>query len=576
MKPIFKKRGQKLAKRWEQLSERAREGGKEHIQENLIDRLPNARRVRLLILEWCLLIIVITSLTLTQAFWYRQSYSAQAYVDGGTYIEATMGRVNSLNPLFATTESEKVLSKLMFATLSMVDYSGHVGLGLAESVIPDETGRVWTLTLKDGLKWSDGEPITLDDVIYTVNLTKDPTINTAYASNFSGVTIERIDDALVFALPSAYADFDSTLNIPILPAHILADVAPGQLLENNFSSNPVTSGAFTFNAMQNVSNEGEKIIYLAANPYYYKSAPMLNSFAIHTYSSLDDIVTAVSIGEVTATAELSVNYREQLSRDLVYEKQTALASGIFAFLNTTSPLLNDVAIRQAIQKGVDMNMIRSVLNSEYALNYPILNSEIELAEYPPIPEYDFTAARNTIESVGARGKTLRLTTISTGYFPELASEWQKQLEQLGFKVDLSIYDPGQEFVMNVIRPRDYDILLYEVELGADLDLFPYYHSSQASTTGLNLSNYANALVDDLILSARSSMSQSVREAKYETFLKRWVDDVPAIGIYQASLVYYFNKNTRSFSEDNRLVYATDRFVDVQYWAVNRATKNRTP
>lgn len=576
MKPTFKKRGQKLAKRWEQISERAREGSKEHFQENIIDRLPNARRVRLLILEWCLLIVVITSLALTQAFWYRQSYSAQAYVDGGTYIEATMGRVNSLNPLFATTESEKVLSKLMFATLSMVDYSGHVGLGLAESVIPDETGRVWTLTLKDGLKWSDGEPITLDDVIYTINLTKDPTINTAYASNFSGVTIERIDDTLVFALPSAYADFDSTLNIPILPAHVLQNVAPGQLLENNFSSNPITSGAFTFNAMQNVNNEGEKIIYLAANPYYYKTAPMLNSFAIHTYSSLDAIVTAVSTGEVTATAELSVNYRDQLSRDLVYEKQTALASGVFAFLNTTSPLLNNVVIRQAIQKGVDMNMIRSVLNSEYALNYPILNSEIELEEYPPLPEYDFTAARKTIEEAGARGKTLRLATISTGYFPELAREWQSQLEQLGFKVSLSIYDPGQEFVVNVIRQRDYDILLYEVELGADLDLFPYYHSSQASTTGLNLSNYANALVDDLILSARSSMSQSVREAKYETFLKRWVEDVPAIGIYQASLVYYFNKNTRSFSEDNRLVYATDRFVDVQYWAVNRATKNRTP
>lgn len=576
MKPTFKKRGQKLAKRWEQISERAREGSKEHFQENIIDRLPNARRVRLLILEWCLLIVVITSLALTQAFWYRQSYSAQAYVDGGTYIEATMGRVNSLNPLFATTESEKVLSKLMFATLSMVDYSGHVGLGLAESVIPDETGRVWTLTLKDGLKWSDGEPITLDDVIYTINLTKDPTINTAYASNFSGVTIERIDDTLVFALPSAYADFDSTLNIPILPAHVLQNVAPGQLLENNFSSNPITSGAFTFNAMQNVNNEGEKIIYLAANPYYYKTAPMLNSFAIHTYSSLDAIVTAVSTGEVTATAELSVNYRDQLSRDLVYEKQTALASGVFAFLNTTSPLLNNVVIRQAIQKGVDMNMIRSVLNSEYALNYPILSSEIELEEYPPLPEYDFTAARKTIEEAGARGKTLRLATISTGYFPELAREWQSQLEQLGFKVSLSIHDPGQEFVVNVIRQRDYDILLYEVELGADLDLFPYYHSSQASTTGLNLSNYANALVDDLILSARSSMSQSAREAKYETFLKRWVEDVPAIGIYQASLVYYFNKNTRSFSEDNRLVYATDRFVDVQYWAVNRATKNRTP
>lgn len=576
MKPTTKKRGQKLSERLEQFSERAREESKEHIQENIIDRLPNARRVRLLILEWCLLIIVIISLALTQAFWYQQSYSVQAFVDGGTYIEATMGRVNSLNPLFATTDSEKVLSKLMFSTLSTIDYSGHVGLGLAASITPDETGKVWTVTLKDGLKWSDGEPITLDDVIYTVNLTKDTTINTSFSSNFAGVTLERIGDSLVFALPSAYADFDSTLNIPILPSHILADVNPSQLLEHNFSSNPVTSGAFTFNAMQNVSSEGNRIVYLAANPYYYKSAPLLNSFAIHTYTSYDEIVEAVASGEVTATAELSAEYRDQLPDDLIYDKQTALASGVFAFLNTTSNLLSNVKVRQAIQKGVDISEIRSVLGDEYPLDYPLITTEFTETECPELPAYDPEAARAELADAGVTGQTLRLVTINTGYFPELANRWKEQLEALGFAVDLTMYSPGQDFIVNIVRQRNYDILLYEVELGADLDLFAYYHSSQASATGLNLSNYANALVDDLILSARTTMSVTSRAQKYETFLNRWVQDVPAIGIYQVSLVYYYNKNVRSFSEDDRLVYATDRFVDVEYWAVNRAQKNRTP
>lgn len=576
MKPTTKKRGQKLAKRWEIFSERAREESKEHIQENLINRLPHARRVRLLILEWCLLIIVITSLALTQAFWYTQSYSLQSYVDGGTYIEATIGNVNSLNPLFATTTSEKVLSKLMFATLSTVDYSGHVGLGLAASITPDSTGKVWTVTLKDGLKWSDGEPITLDDVLYTVSLTKDPTINTSFSSNFSGVTVERVGNALVFALPSAYADFDATLNIPVLPSHILADIAPGQLLEHSFSTNPVTSGAFVFNAMQNASGDDERIVYLAANEYYYKAKPMLSSFAIHTYSSADDIVRAVATNEVTATAELSAVYRDQLPTELIYEKQTAIASGVFAFLNTTSPLLNNLAIRQAIQRGIDMDAVRSVLGDEYPLNYPILNSEIELSAYPALPAYDLAAAKATIAEAGLTGRTIRLATTNSGYFPELSAALKTQLENIGFNVELDISNPGREFFVNIIRERNYDILLYEVELGADPDLFAYYHSSQASATGLNLSNYANALVDDLILGARTTMDEAARIQKYETFLARWVNDVPAIGVYQSSLVYYFNKNVRAFSEDDRLVYATDRFVDVEYWAVNKATKNRTP
>lgn len=572
----FKKRGQKLAKQWERFSQRAREDGREHIRENLIDRLPHARRVRLLMLEWGLLIIVIISLALTQAFWYAQSYSTLAYVDGGTYIEATTGKVNSLNPLFATTNSEKVLSKLLFATLSTIDYSGNVGLGLAASIVPDETGKVWTVTLKDDLKWSDGEPITLDDVLFTINLMKDPTANTIYASYFSGVTIELVGDTLVFGLPTAYADFNATLNIPILPAHVLADVPAAQLLEHSFSTSPVTSGAFTFNATQNVSNDGSKLIYLAANPYYYKGMPMLDSFAIHTYSTSEEIVSALSSGEVTATAELSAVEGDLLPSGLVYEKKTTIANGVFAFLNTTSPTLLDINVRRAIQQGIGMSAVRSVLEGEEPLDYPILRSEIELSEYPALLSYDPETARTTIAEAGAVGQVIRLATIDSGYFPELAYEFETQLQQLGFQVDLTIYTPGQDFILNVIRPRNYDILLYEIELGADPDLFAYYHSSQATNAGLNLSNYHNAMADDAILAARSTLNETQRIAKYETFLREWVNDVPAIGIYQASLIYYFNKNVRSFSEDDRLVYATDRFVDVEYWAVNRATKNRTP
>ena len=130
--------------------------------------------------------------------------------------------------------------------------------------------------------------------------------------------------------------------------------------------------------------------------------------------------------------------------------------------------------------------------------------------------------------------------------------------------------------MNVIRPRNYDILLYEIELGSDSDLFAYYHSSQVSENGLNLSNYRNTIVSDAILASRGTMNENIRNAKYRTFLKNWVEDVPAIGICQVNLSYFVNKNVRTFSEDVRLVSPADRFVDVQYWATEKTTKNRTP
>lgn len=576
MKQTFKKRGQKFSKKWERFSTQAKESSREHLQENLISRLPNARQVRLLILEWGLLVIVVISLALTQLFWYNQSYTAQAYVDGGTYIEATVGSISTMNPLFATTGSEKVLSKLMFSTLSTIDYSGHVGLGLADSIVPDETGKIWTVTLKPDLRWSDGEPITLDDVLFTVSLMKSTEINTSYSSNFSGVSVELSGESIIFTLPSPYADFASTLNIPILPEHILGEVQPSKVLEHNFSTNPVTSGAFTFNATQSVDNSGDKIVYLVANQNYYKGMPMLNNFAIRTYTTSTGIADALLTGEVTATADLSPLDSETLTSALVYEKQTTIASGIYAFLNTASSVLSNQGVRQAVRQGINMNELRSVLDGEEPLDYPILKSELNLDAYPEIPGYDLSAAQTALRDAGISGQTIRLATISTGYYPELANNLEEQLEKLGFAVELSIYNPGQDFLMNVIRQRNYDILIYEIELGANPDLFPYYHSSQATASGLNLSNYRNALVDDSILAARSTMNEALRTAKYETFLRYWVNDVPAIGIYQASLTYYFNKNARTFSEDDRLVYATDRFSDVEYWAVNKATKNRTP
>ena len=576
MKQTFKKRGQKFSKRLEHFSAQAKESSREHLQENLIRRLPNARQVRLLILEWGLLVVVVISLALTQLFWYNQSYTAEAYVDGGTYIEATVGNITTMNPLFATTNSEKVLSKLMFSTLSTIDYSGHVGLGLADSIVPDETGKVWTVTLKPDLHWSDGEKITLDDVIFSVQLMKSNAINTSYSSSFSGVSVERTGEAIIFTLPSPYADFASTLNVPILPQHILGEVQPDKILEHTFSTNPVTSGAFTFNAAQNVGTSGDKIVYLSANRNYHKGMPMLNNFAIRTYTVASDIVNALSTGEATATAELSPLDSESLSSSLVYEKQTTIASGVYAFLNTSSAILSNQSVRQAIRQGINMKELRSTLDGEESLDYPILRSELNLESYPEIPAYDLNAAQITLRDAGVTGQTIRLATISTGYYPELANNLEAQLEKLGFAVELSVYNPGQDFLMNVIRQRNYDVLIYEVELGANPDLFAYYHSSQATPSGLNLSNYRNALVDDSILAARSTMSENLRAAKYGTFLRYWVNDVPAIGIYQASLTYYFNKNVRTFSEDDRLVYATDRFSDVEYWAVNKATKNRTP
>ena len=576
MANIIKKRGQKLVKQISRISQKAGEESKERIKENLVERLPHVKNVRLLIIEWSLLVMAIIMLAITQALWYAESYSNTTFVSGGTYIEATLGKINSLNPLFASTSSEKALSRLMFSTLSTTDYSGHIGPGLAETIIADKTGKVWTIKLRDNLKWSDGEPLTNADVLFTISLIQNSKVNSNYSSNLANVKVaEQEDGTITFTLPAVYVSFATALNIPILPEHILKDVTPELLLEHSFSSAPVTSGAFAYNATQAVGTSGEKIIYLTRNNHYYKGAPMLDSFAIHAFTSTDDIVSAFKNASITATAELSDLDKDRVSSSLIYEKQTAINNGVYLFFNTTNGAFKTKSLRKAVQRGLDLGKIRELVGDERHIDYPILSSQITLKNYASLPDYDPSAAMDTVTAAKLT-EPIRLVTVSTGYMPKLAEQIKEQLGYIGMDVNVETYEPSQDFVMNVISTRSYDILLYEIELGPDPDLLAYYHSSQATSSGLNLSNYHNALADDHILAARSSMDANLRTAKYESFIKQWVEDAPAVGLYQVNMTYYFNKNVRSFSENNHLVSATDRFVDVEDWAAKKDERNRTP
>lgn len=577
MKKTLKKRGQKIARKFSRASLKASEEGREHIRENIVQRISHIRNIKLLIFEWILLISALIMLAVAQAVWFGDSYAVDTFVDGGSYTEATIGRVNSMNPLFATTSSEKVLSRLMFATLTNNDYSGNPGLGLAESVKVSEGGKVWTLKLREGLSWSDGEPITNEDVMYTIELIKNPAANSIYDANLENVKVrENENHEIVFTLPSEYVDFISALSFPVVPKHQLEDAEAKNLIEDDFSTEPVTSGPFMYNAVQS-TNENEKTIYLSANENYYLGKPMLNSFAVHTYLSKDDVVTAINTGAVTATAELSGAEVEQITSKSFNEKNSSISSGAYMFFNLSNPYLNKLELRSAIRQGIDLQEIRASAPNAQPLNYPILSSQISLASYPTLPARDIEAAKAKIAGI-ANGETIHLdiATVTSGFLPRVSEAIAENLRALGIDASVTTYAENQDFVTNIISKRNYDILVYEIELGADPDPLPYYHSSQATASGLNLSNYRNTLVDDLLIGARETMDLQLREKKYESFINYWVNDIPAIGLYQPNMTYIYNKNVRAFGNDVRLVTALDRFVDIDSWAAEKGTKDRTP
>ena len=223
-------------------------------------------------------------------------------------------------------------------------------------------------------------------------------------------------------------------------------------------------------------------------------------------------------------------------------------------------------------------MLRVQAPDRNALDYPLLPEQMALEHYPTLPSENLLEATAKIEEITEKdGRiVLNVATVDSGYLPAVAEELKNQLVTLGIEASLMVYEETQDFIANVLAKRNYDVLVYQVELGADPDPLPYYHSSQTTAAGLNLSNYNNTLVDDLLVGARETLDEALRAKKYETFLNYWVNDVPAIGLYQGSMCYIYNRNARAYGENLHLTTALDRFSDVLNYAAVKGTKNLTP
>lgn len=566
----------------------------EHFSERFTSRLKNVHEVRLWVAEWALLVLVVFLLSIVQVIWYNESYEREAFVRGGDFSEATLGKINSMNPLYAATSSERTLAKLLFANLVSPDASGHIKGELAKSVTRDETGKIWTLVLNDDIYWSDGEPITADDVIFTTGLIANTDAKTTIPTDFSSTKIEKVDEKTVrFTLPSTYLDFVDTLEFPLVPKHILGEISPALIYESEFSKKPIGSGPFVLNAVQlnnSATVANAQTIYLSRNEKYFGARTDLNSFTLKVFESKDDIATALRNLDVMATMELDAGVTD-LPNNINY-RESRVNGASFAFLNTRDGALKNVKIRQAIRRIIDIDAVLGEDLVDYRVDYPFLAEQGEKLQNPELPLRDLEAAKNLLGEAGYHeqgdGKfatddgtrlSLNLAVLNRGKLGRVAENFTKQLRDFGIDVVLNSYDSNQsgvDFFSTVVKPRDYDILFYELDLGLSADPFIYYSSRQANETGWNLSNYSNSLVDDALLSGRTTTDMALRKAKYESFLRRWVDEVPAIALYQSTVGYYYDANERIYSEDLRLTDSLDRFADVSHWATARTKVNMTP
>lgn len=563
-----------------------------HTHKFIIKRWANVREVQKHVILWVLFMGILIAATGLQLMWYQQSYKTTAPANNGTYAEAVLGPIDTLNPLFANTSAEQSASHLMFSSLLRYDKTGNLGYDLASDMKVNDAKNIYTISIRPDAKWHDGFQLTANDVAFTIGLMQNPNTRTTL-TGWKDVSIKVIDDMTIeFTLQTTYAAFEHALTFPIVPKHILGGVSPANIRENSFSQSPIGSGPFKLRFVQDIDvAAGRKIIYMARNDSYYGGIAKLERFQLHVYSTSDAIIRALSLSEVNAAADLSSSNIDSVDLDRYTVLSEPIKSGVYAIINTKSQLLQGIVLRRALQLAIETNAIREKLPVKVlSLDLPFTNDQMA-GDLPKALQYDQVSAKKYLDDAGwllnsngvreKDGKELKLSavTVKDSELERVLEALSGQWRDLGIVIETQVVDPNdaaQNVVQTILQPRNFDILLYRLNIGADPDVYAYWHSSQASAQGSNFANYSNPISDDALSSARARVEPTLRNAKYITFAKQWLADVPAIGLYQSTTQYISSKNVNSFDSSNILISPIDRYSDILNWSAGSQSIYKTP
>ncbi len=564
-----------------------------HAHKFVVKRWSSVREVQWQVIVWVLIMGLLIAATGLQLMWYQQSYRTNVAAKDGTYAEAVLGPVDTLNPIFATSSAEQSASRLMFSSLMSYDTTGHLNNDLATNISVDDTHTVYTIGIRSDALWHDGTRLTASDVAFTVGLINNPSVRSTI-TGWKDISVKVINSTTIeFTLPAVWAAFEHALTFPIVPEHILGQVAPSSLRENDFSQNPIGSGPFKLRLVQSVdSNLNRKVIYLVRNDDYYTGNAKLARFQLHVYDTSDAIVKALALNEVNAAADLLPADIKQVDKKNYAISTKPIQSGVYAIINTKSAILSDVNLRRILQIATDTNAIRSQLPAgTLDLSLPFTNGQLT-GDVPKVPVYDIVTAKKALDGDGwllnsknvreKDGKPLVLSvvTIKNSELESVLTKLSDQWRALGITISSQVINPSdvsQNFVQSTLQPRNYDVLLYQLNIGADPDVYAYWHSSQISAQGYNnLSNYSNVISDDALSSARLRVEPNLRNAKYITFAKQWISDVPAIGLYQSNSQYVTSSSASSINNSMKLVSPIDRYSNILDWSVGSQSVYKTP
>ncbi len=498
---------------------------------------------------------------------------------GGEYSEGMGGQPEYVNPVTAGTVTDLSLVKMVYSNMN----------DIADSVTESTDGRTWTVRLKDNLQWQDGQKLTSDDVIFTVQSIQNPDANSPLYQSWQGVAVNRVSELeLQFNLANPYAFFaDDLKNLYIIPKHLFASIPPGNWRLSDYDLKPVGSGPYEFVSYDKQSDGIISGYHLKAWNNYFGTKPLIQNFDFSFFANVSDLVKSFNNGQIDGMGGLAAADMQTIARPYdLFAWQVPSYYAVF-FNQSKSIPLQDPAVRAALSEAVDRDaLVNDTLGGHGQPEYgPIPKGAPYYAPTIPTSSLDLASATLTAAgwtvpantTTGFRVKIVQKTSVplvinltvpQIDFLTKTATELQNDWQAIGIQVNIGTYAPNDIFT-NAVQNRDYEALLFGNILGPSSDLYAFWDSSQRFSPGLNLAIYSNKAVDSLIESARTNLDNASRATQFQKIQNDILVDDPAVFLYSPDYLYVTDKDVRGVTTD-LIPDPSDRFREIGTWYLDTA------
>ncbi len=518
---------------------------------------------------------------------------------GGIYTEALIGSMGRLNPMLDwNNPADRDVNRLIFSGLIRFDSHGLPQPDLAEAWGTSPDGTLYNFSIRPNAVWHDGEPVTSDDVIFTVEMIK--SAGSLFPQDikdlWSQVEIKRLDDkTLQFKLAEPFAPFLDYVTFGVLPKHLLESVPADQLATAEFNLQPIGTGPFKFERLMTSSGQITGVV-LAVNQDYYLQPPFIEQVVFRYYPNSAAAFDAYQQGEVLGVSQLTNDVLQPALMETnlsVYTSRLPQLGLVFLNLNNPSvPFLQNEKIRHALLLGINRNTIVSHIMQGQAIiaDGPILTGS--WAYYEEIQHYDFDpdAAMVLLKDEGyvipagggdvrARdGQSLTFTLVHPDdtVHTQIAQTIQADLALIGVQVDLQSvsYD---SLLNDFLATRNYQAALADLNTARmpDPDPYLFWHQSEA-TGGQNYSQWDNRTASEFLETARTEADFASRARLYRNFQVVFAKDMPSLPLYYP--VYSYGVDSQVQGVQVAPMYdISDRLALINEWyLVTRRTLEQTP